>query len=173
MNNKIQLLPFERDIESPVILRRLANAHRALAELKGVAATIPNETILINTLSLQEARQSSAIENIITTQDELFRSDVTRSLFASNAAKEVYRYAWALRHGFEQVKMLGLLTTDHILQIQAGIEENRAGFRQLPGTTLQNENTGEVVYTPPQHPDEIIALMTNLECFINDDELST
>ena len=69
MSKQIQLLPFERDIESPLILRKLARAHRALAELKGVAATIPNETILISTLSLQEARDSSAIENIITTND--------------------------------------------------------------------------------------------------------
>ena len=91
MSNQIPLLPFEREIESAVILRKLASAHRALAELKGVAATIPNETILINTLSLQEAKDSSAIENIITTNDELFRSDMTRSLFVSDAAKEVHR----------------------------------------------------------------------------------
>ncbi len=172
MSDQILLLPFERDIESPLILRKLARAHRALAELKGVAATIPNETILINTLSLQEAKDSSAIENIITTNDELFRSDTTRSLFVSSAAKEVHRYAQALRYGFEQVRSQGLLTTQHILEIQAAIEENRAGIRRLPGTTLHNENTGEVVYTPPQHPDEIIALLTNLERFINDDQLS-
>lgn len=172
MNNQMQFLPFERELESPLILRKLTSAHRALAELKGVAATIPNETILINTLSLQEAKDSSAIENIITTNDELFRSDMTRSLFVSHAAKEVHRYAQALRYGFEQVKSQGLLTSQHILEIQATIEENRAGIRRLPGTTLQNENTGEVVYTPPQHPDEIIALMNNLEQFINDDQLS-
>lgn len=172
MKTQIPLLPFERELESPLILRKLASAHRALAELKGVAATIPNETILINTLSLQEAKDSSAIENIITTNDELFRSDMTRSLFVSQAAKEVHRYAQALRHGFEQVKQHGLLTTQHILQIQATIEENNAGIRRVPGTTLLNENTGEVVYTPPQHPDEITALMNNLERFINDDALS-
>ncbi len=92
MSNPDSQAGSDRDLENPVILRKLASAHRALAELKGVAATIPNESILISTLSLQEAKDSSAIENIITTNDELFRSDMTRSLFVSHAAKES-RYA--------------------------------------------------------------------------------
>lgn len=168
---KIPTLPFKQDLETKQILKKVAIAHRALAELKGAADTIPNRTILINTLSLQEAKDSSAIENIITTHDELYRADALKKEFASTASKEVYNYAAALRHGFEIVKEKGMLTNNHILQIQDSIEENRAGFRKLPGTELKNDKTGEVVYTPPQHPDEILRLMDNLEQFINDNSL--
>ena len=167
----LPLLPLPIDLESKAILKKLAKAHQALAELKGVAASIPNQAILINTLALQEAKDSSAIENIITTHDDLYRSDSIARNFVSTAAKEVHNYSAALRNGFEQVKRSGLLTNNDILEIHSGIEENRAGFRKLPGTELKNEQTGEIVYTPPQHPEEILALMANLEQFINDDEL--
>lgn len=167
----IKPLPFEQDIETTAVLKTLAKAHQALAELKGIAASIPNEGILISTLSLQEAKDSSAIENIITTHDDLYLSDSAALNFVSIAAKEVHNYASALRYGYKQVKNHGLLTNAHILHIQATIEENSAGFRKLPGTALKNDATGQVVYTPPQHADEIIALMSNLERFINEDEL--
>lgn len=167
----LTLLPISIDLESKAVLKKLAKAHQALAELKGVAASIPNQGILINTLALQEAKDSSAIENIITTHDDLYRSDNIARHFVSTAAKEVYNYASALRNGFEQVVNSGLLTNNDILTIHSGIEENRAGFRKLPGTALKNEQTGETVYTPPQHHEEILALMANLEQFINDDEL--
>ncbi|MBP6075452.1 MAG: Fic family protein [Nitrosomonas sp.] len=126
---------------------------------------------LISTLSLQEAKDSSAIENIITTHDDLYRSDSTAKLFVNVAAKEVHNYANALHYGFQQVKVHGLLINNDILHIQATIEENSAGFRKLPGTALKNDLTDATVYIPPQHADEIIALMTNLEHFINDDNL--
>lgn len=167
----IKPLPLTQDIETTAVLKKLARAHQALAELKGVVASIPNQSILISTLSLQEAKDSSAIENIITTHDDLYRSDSVARIFVTVAAKEVHNYATALRNGFEQVKRTGLLTNNDILEIQACIEESRAGFRKLPGTALKNGLTGATVYTPPQHPDEIIALMTNLERFINEDEL--
>jgi len=167
----IKPLPLEQDIETKAVLKKLARAHQALAELKGVVASIPNQSILISTLSLQEAKDSSAIENIITTHDDLYRSDSATRQFVTVAAKEVHNYATALRNGFEQVKRTGLLTNNDILEIQASIEESRAGFRKLPGTALKNDLTGATVYTPPQHPDEIIALMSNLERFINEDAL--
>jgi Fic family protein len=167
----IKLLPLPQEIETKAVLKKLARAHQALAELKGIAASIPNEGILISTLSLQEAKDSSAIENIITTHDDLYRSDSAAKLFVSTAAKEVHNYASALHYGFQQVKAHGLLTNTDVLHIQAIIEENNAGFRKLPGTALKNDLTGETVYTPPQHADEIVALMTNLESFINDDDL--
>ncbi|MDO8812512.1 MAG: Fic family protein [Gallionella sp.] len=169
--SQIKPLPLEQDIETTAVLKKLAKAHQALAELKGVVASIPNQSILISTLSLQEAKDSSAIENIITTHDELYRSDSVARIFVTMAAKEVHNYATALRNGFEQVKRTGLFTNNDILEIQACIEESRAGFRKLPGTALKNGLTGATVYTPPQHPDEIIALMTNLERFINEDDL--
>lgn len=172
MKPSISLLPLQRDVENKAILKKAAKAHQALAELKGVANSIPNETILINTLSLQEAKDSSAIENIVTTHDELFQSDLLSHDFKSLAAKEVFSYAKALRSGFEKVKKNGLLINSYILEIQSELEENRAGYRKVPGTSLKNDQTGEVVYTPPQHPEEIIALMNNLETFINDDEMS-
>lgn len=172
MNNyKIPNLPFDMELETKVVLKKLAKAHTALAELKGAADTIPNDTILINTLSLQEAKDSSAIENIITTHDELFRADAMNMDFASIASKEVHSYAIALRNGFETVKKQGFISNNHILEIQSLIENNSAGFRKLPGTALKNDKTGEVIYTPPQHPAEIVDLMDNLEKFINDNSL--
>lgn len=154
--------------ETPAILKKLATASRKLAELKGVAASIPNQGILINTLALQEAKDSSAIENIITTHDELFKDDVLPETFANPAAKEVMRYRQALRIGFSQVRQSGLLTANHIIQIQAELEQNNAGFRKLPGTALK-DGSGTTVYTPPQDPSEIITLMRDLEKFMNDE----
>ncbi|SDN51486.1 Fic family protein [Pseudomonas jinjuensis] len=171
MPSSLQPLPVAADLESRSVLKKLARAHQALAELKGVVDSMPNQHILIDTLALQEAKDSSAIENIITTHDDLYRSDSVARQFVSVAAKEVHNYATALKNGFSQVKRTGLLTTRDILSIQSCIEENDAGFRKLPGTSLKSQRTGEVVYTPPQHPDEIIALMGNLERFINDDSM--
>lgn len=168
----IALLPFDYELESKPVLKKLATARAALSGLNGIAETIPNEGILITTLALQEAKDSSAIENIVTTHDELYSSDSASRQFASMAAKEVYNYAFALQQGFEQVKVTGLLTSNDIIKLQAVLEENDAGYRKLPGTALKNEQTGEVVYTPPQSNDEIKSLMTNLEQFMNDASLS-
>ena len=154
--------------ETPAVLKKAVTAGRKLAELKGLAASMPNQAILINTLALQEAKDSSAIENIVTTHDELFRSATYPDLFASPAAKEVRHYVQALRVGYGLVQQTGLLTAKHMLAIQAELEQNDAGFRKLPGTTLRNQR-GAVVYTPPQDPAQVVALMSDLERFINDD----
>src|ERR1035437_1119108 len=156
--------------DSPAILKRLASSSRRLAELKGTAASIPNQGILINTLGLQEAKDSSEIENIVTTHDELFKDDVLPEAFANPAAKEVLRYRQALRVGFEQVRSSGLLTANHIIAIQGELERNNAGFRKLPGTALKDDG-GQTIYTPPQDPAEIVAHMSALERFINDPAL--
>jgi Fic family protein len=168
---ELQLLPPAVQLETIPILKKAASAHRFLAELKGVSGTIPNEGILINTLSLQEAKDSSAIENIITTNDDLFKEELYPEFTQNATAKEVQNYVVALKKGFALVQKNRILTLNHILEIQSALEKNRAGFRKIPGTALKNEATGETVYTPPQHPREIISLMTNLEKFINDDEL--
>lgn len=170
--HKIPQLPLPYDLETKTTLKKLVCAHRALAELKGVTEIIPNQSILISTLSLQEAKDSSAVENIITTHDELYKSDSITKHFASRAAKEVHNYAAALRNGYDKVKRHGLLTNSYILEIQATIEENGAGFRTIPGTKLKNEQTDEVVYTPPQDAQQVRILMENLEKYINDDSLS-
>jgi len=156
--------------DTPIILKKLAESSRVLAELKGVASSIPNQGILINTLGLQEAKDSSEIENIVTTHDELFKDDILLDSVGDSASKEVLRYRQALRVGFDHVKELGVLTNNHILLIQAELERNNAGYRKLPGTSLKN-SAGDTVYMPPQDPNEIIHLMRDLENFINDDSL--
>lgn len=152
--------------DGPSILKALAAASRQLAELKGVAASIPRGEILINALGLQEAKDSSAIENIVTTHDELFRDAALPDDTGSAAAKEVLRYRQALRVGSDAVSAKGLLTINDILKIQAELERNDAGFRKVPGTVLKN-NFGQTVYTPPD-PSAVPALMSDLEKFIND-----
>jgi Fic family protein len=163
-------LPMSRDVETIAILKKTREARAALAELKGVAVSMPNQSILINTLSLQEAKDSSAIENIITTNDELYQSDIDLKQFTSVSAKEVHLYASALRSGYQLVKETKILTNNHIKQAQAEIEGNNAGFRSQSGTALKNDQTGEIVYTPPQSLNEIQNHMNNLESFINNSE---
>jgi Fic family protein len=158
------VLPPTIELETRAVLKKLPAAHRALAELKGLVAAIPNESILLDTLPLQEAKDSSAIENIITTHDELFNAEL--NLGDSQAAKEVQRYASALRLGTALVKKYGFLSTNHIAQIQEELKRDSGGYRKLPGTTLKNQ-FGEVVYTPPQDPAIILDLMGNLEQYSN------
>lgn len=164
-------LPSIEQWETRAVLKKTAVAHRYLAELKGVAATIPNEEILINTLTLQEARHSSEIENIVTTQDDLYRADASDTAGISAATKEVQDYAIALKAGFNRVRSNHLIRLTDILVIQETLEKNRAGLRKLPGTTLKNSQSGTVVYEPPQHTDDIAHLMDNLVAYMNDDSL--
>ena len=158
-------IPVE-NIETRRVLKKLTNTRAALAELKGITPTIPNQNILVETLSLQEAKDSSEIENIITTHDELYRSDKRAKSFASSAAKEVHSYADALKQGFKEVKENQVITVNTILRVQKIIEENEAGIRKLPGTILKDA-FGNVVYEPPQDYDTIMDLLGNLEWFIN------
>jgi len=164
-------LPNMDELESRKVLKRTAEAHRYLAELKGVAATIPNEAILINTLALQEAKDSSEIESIVTTHDELFKANLNVEVLTPVATKEVQDYASALRQGFGSVRQSKLIRLGDILSVQQELEKNRAGLRKLPSTDLKNAATGEVVYTPPQNSHDVERLMANLVEYINDDEM--
>ena len=164
---KLLTLPLAGDVETRKVLKSLPSAHAALAELKGIASTIPNQSILINTLGLQEARDSSAIENIITTHDDLYKSELNLDSFKSTSAKEVQNYIAAVKAGFDLISETGLLTNRTIIKINEILEGNNAGFRKLPGTNLKNISTGEIIYTPPQDPEEIKILMADLEKFIN------
>lgn len=155
--------------DSTPILKQVATASRQLAELKGITAAIPNREVLINTLGLQEAKDSSAIENIVTTHDQLFREASLPESERSPAGKEVLRYVSALRLGRDAVARTGLLTCNDIVRIQGALELNEAGFRKLPGTALKNQH-GETVYTPPDPP-FVMPLMTELERFINQDDM--
>jgi Fic family protein len=162
----LHLLSQDR-LEAPALLKKVATAARKLAELKGTAGTIPNQAILINTLAIQEAKDSSEIENIVTTHDELFQDDLSPGSTLTPAAKEVLRYRQALRVGSEAVRATGLLTLNHILLVQATLEENNAGLRKVPGTTLK-DSAGRIIYSPPQDAVEIEQLMSDLERFIHD-----
>ncbi len=162
-------LPLKKDIESKAVLKQIIKANRALAELKGAARSIPNQSILINALSLQEAKDSSEIENVVTTHDELYRAGVS-SQNISQEAKEVQRYREALYLGFELIQEKKLLLKRYIVAIQQKLEDNDAGIRSQSGTVLK-DSRGNVVYTPPQNYQDIQDLMDNLEEYINNSEL--
>ncbi len=167
----IPTLPLPYDVESKAVLKQLSSAHRRLAELKGIAETIPNEHILISTLTLQEAKDSSEVENIVTTQDDLYKASMDIHQEMINATtKEVLNYREAIQLGFELVRRNKLLRNNDIKVIQEKLEYNRAGFRVVPGTTLKRSD-GKTVYTPPQDGAEIKNYMDNLEQFINDAEM--
>ena len=173
MNKDYQIpaLPLDFDFETKNILRQLSKSNRRLAELKGVALTIPNENILLSSLVLQEALDSSAVENIVTTSDELYRAELDIKGEISNAAaKEVLNYRQAMQVGFEMVRKKKLLTLNVVKQIQKELERNNAGFRTVSGTKLKTSK-GDVVYTPPQTGEEVAKYMSNLEMYINTQEL--
>jgi len=167
-NNLLKNLPLKTTAETKKTLKKAISANRALAKLNGVAKIIPNQNILINSLVLQEAKDSSEIENIITTHDELFRASLDISDI-TNEAKEVQNYRQALLKGFELVTRNKLLLKKYIIDIQQELEQNDAGVRKQSGTVLKNAKTGEVIFTPPQDYETIQNLLDNLERYINDD----
>ena len=155
-------------LETREIWVALTEAHRHLAELKGLCESLPNQGILLDTLGIQEAKDSSEIENIITTHDELYAYQGGAGATAS--AKEVQHYVSALRRGYKEVRDSGLIRLEAVLSVQAELECNRAGLRKLPGTVLKNEATGTVIYEPPQDAAQVEALMDNLIDFIHADD---
>ena len=165
--NTLNRLPLPQEIETQKVLKKAISANRALANLNGVARIIPNSSILINSLVLQEAKDSSEIENIITTHDELYRANLDIES-VTNEAKEVQNYKEALLRGFSLVSDTKLLLKKHIIEIQEILEQNDAGIRKQAGTNLKNAQTGEVIYTPPQDYETIQELLTNLEIYINE-----
>jgi Fic family protein len=160
-------LPLSQTIETTKVLKKTISANRALAKLNGVAKIIPNSSILINSLVLQEAKDSSEIENIITTHDELYLASLNIT-DVTNEAKEVQNYSFALLKGYGLVKENRLLLKKYIVDIQAELEQNDAGVRKQSGTNLKNARTGEVIFTPPQDYETIQNLLSNLEKFINE-----
>ena len=176
MANKyiIPNLPLPYDLETVVVLKQLNKANKKLAELKGIARTIPNENILISMLALQEARDSSAVENIVTTQDDLYQAGVSDNIRIINpATKEVLRYREAIFEGFEMVRKNKILSNNVIKKVQEKVKQNNAGFLVSPSKALVNQSDGRVIYTPPQDINEVNEKMSNLEAFINDQELSS
>lgn len=169
MEEKLEMLPFKKDIETKRVLKQLSRTSRALAELKGVAQTMPNQNILINAIMINEAKTSSGIENIVTTHDEIYKAMV-RPMNTTPAAKEVVDYRAAIWSGYELVKKNGIINTNTVIKIQEIIEHNQAGIRSTPGTIIKNDVTGEIVHMPPQDKDTILKYMQNLEEYINNDD---
>ncbi|MCH8019255.1 Fic family protein [candidate division KSB1 bacterium] len=165
--NALPLLPPKADLETKAVLKKAIAANKALAELKGLGQTIPNQTMLVNTITLQEAQASSEIENIITTADALFRAFSAKTGQIDPATKEVLRYREAIWDGFQALKSKSTLTTNLFIQIVQTIKKNQAGIRNTPGTKIANDRTGEVIYTPPEGEGVIREKLKNLEEYIH------
>jgi len=165
MHYKIPKLPIKSIVLSDAIWKKTVSANKIVAELRGLAQTIPNQEILISTLLLQESKDSSEIESIVTTHDDLFKFEDI-SIGVSPATKEVLRYREALYFGFNELKKKPL-TNNLLIEIVKILTARDSGFRNIPGTNLKNPRTGELIYMPPQDFKSISNHMTNLEQFIN------
>lgn len=170
--NDLPLLPPKTELENTEILKTAINANKMVAELKGVAKTIPNQAILINSLPLQEAKSSSAIENVLTTNDKLFEAFASKSNGYDPQTKEVLRYKDALWEGYNILRKNNLLTTNLFISIFQKIKETTAEIRNTPGTTIST-STGEVIYTPPEGERLIRDKLFNLEEYINNTDDKT
>ncbi len=174
-NDLPDLPPVLDEATRALLVEHALKAARSLAELKGLCETMSHEalvSLLVNTIVLQESRDSSAIENIVTTQDELYRAAGDENP-TNPAAKEVLSYREALYAGMDfMTQHHNLITTNLMVNVMQAIKQNTAGVRNVPGTALKNAITGDVVYTPPCCEDVIREKLAKLEVFINDNELS-
>lgn len=168
--NDLPSLPPKAEIETVEILKKTILASRALSELKGAITNLPNPTLFIDTIYLQEAQASSAIENIITTQDELFKASIADKKIENSATKEVIHYKDALWYGFQQLNKRQVLNTNLFISIMQIIKENQSGIRNTPGTKLTNPTTGQIIYTPPEGEDIIREKLKDLEDFIHSED---
>ncbi|MEW6488534.1 MAG: Fic family protein [Thermodesulfobacteriota bacterium] len=164
--DNLPLLPPAVPLETPAVLKKAIGANRLLAELKGMGGVIPNPGVLIRTIALQEARVSSEIENIVTTNDELYRALDGATGKVDPHAKEVLRYQDALWAGYEAIRKRPLLTTNLFVELARTITGTMGGIRRVPGTKIANSR-GEVIYTPPEGEARIRELLGNLEKFIH------
>jgi len=169
-NELPKLPPPLKEIETINILKQENRSRSALAELKGIAKIIPNQFILINAIILQESQDSSEIENIVTTQDELYKAMSASQKIIKPSTKEVLYYREALYYGFTKIKERGFLTVNDIIDLQKMLLKNDAGIRKTPGTSLVNDDTDEVIYTPPQTDEIINSLLSNLAEYLNNEE---
>lgn len=167
--NDLPLLPPKADIETKEILTKTICASRALAHLNGAIRNLPNPSLFLDTLHLQEAKASSEIENIITTNDDLYQAVVADKKFDNPATKEVISYKEALWMGFNRLEKKPFITTNLCVELVQCIKQNTSGIRTTPGTTLSNTQ-GEVIYTPPSGEQVIREKMANLETFINEND---
>ena len=167
--NSLPILPPTTNLETTKVLRKTIDASRALAKLNGMLTNLPNPTLFLDTIHLQEAKASSEIENIITTNDDLYRSLVADKKFDNPATKEVISYKEALWNGLQQIETRPFISTNLCVEIVQSIIKNTAGIRTTPGTALKNTK-GETIYTPPTGEAVIREKMDNLETFINGED---
>jgi Fic family protein len=169
--NDLPLLPPASDVETKIILKQCVNSRVALAELKQAAELIPNQGMLINTLPLLEAKDSSEIENIVTTTDKLFRHAQANASADKNldlATKEALRYRTALLEGYQLIAKRPL-NTNTVEKICSQIKDVDMTVRKVPGTALENDKTGEIIYTPPEGENQIRDVLGNWEIYLHDD----
>lgn len=167
--NSLPLLPPKTTLESTKVLRKTIEASRALAQLNGMLTNLPNPTLFLDTIHLQEAKASSEIENIITTNDDLYKAVVADKKFDNPATKEVISYKEALWNGLQEIEKKPFITTNLCVEIVQSIKKNTAGIRTTPGTALKNAK-GETIYTPPTGENIIRDKLANLEDFINGED---
>jgi Fic family protein len=165
--NDLPLLPPVKDVETKAILKKAIQANKALAKLMGAAGKLPNQSMLVNSISLQEAKMSSEIENIITTNDELYQALSSQKKNADPATNEVLHYQEALWYGFNVIKKKGMMTTNLFIELVRILKQNKAGIRTTPGTSIFNPLKKEIVYTPPEGEGIIREKLKNLEAYIN------
>ena len=165
--NALPALPPNTDLESRAILKQCITARAALAELKQATLLIPNPTVLINTIPLLEAKDSSEIENIVTTTDQLFRHADDGDSNADPATREVLRYRAALYEGFQSLSERPL-TTRTAVDICTAIKGVEMDVRRTPGTQLVNDRNGKAIYTPPEGEAQLRKLLANWERFIHE-----
>lgn len=167
--NDLPSLPPSADLETKDVLKKCITANKALAELKGAGDLIPNQSMLINAIPLQEAKMSSEIENIVTTQDKLFRAIVTGSASADPATKEVLQYRAALKHGHDKLQSEPL-SVALLVEVCGVLREQDAMIRDDDDddevTVVANRATGDIIYTPPRGRKVLEKKLGNLVSFL-------
>jgi len=166
--NALPLLPPAVELESKAVLKQCVMARAALGELKQAAGLIPNQAMLINILPLLEAKDSSEIENIVTTTDKLFQYAQTETEYSDAATKEALRHRTALKEGFLSLKKRPLCTATAI-EICSTIKNTKMDIRKVPGTALANQQTGELIYTPPVGESLLRDKLANWEKFLHNE----
>ena len=168
-HNNLPLLPPTQSLETLSVLRKCVAAGRALAGLKEAASLIPNQDVLINSIPLREAKDSSAIENIVTTNDSLFKFANIDAEQADEPTKETLRYRTALMEGFKDIQKRPLTTRTAVLVCRA-IKNISLDIRKTPGTALAHQPSGKIIYTPPEGEDVLREKLANLERFLHNEE---
>ena len=165
---RLELLPFDVDLNTTEILKKLSIANSTIGELKGIINILPNPNLILSLINIRESKDSSAIENIITTYEDIFKELIAKKDI-SKSSKEVLDYKRAIEYGFNELNEKGFISTNSLIRIQSIIEPNMGGIRKLPGTVIKNMETNMIVHTPPQNEQDIRELLKNLEDYINID----